>query len=58
MKLNIYGIYRGDTFLDVGTLEELSQSMGIKKKTLSFYGTPTYKKRIKEWSKALVLVKI
>ena len=30
----IYAIYRGDTFVDVGTAEELSKRMNVTKRTI------------------------
>ena len=32
--MNIYGLYKGDEFIDVGTAEELAERRGIKPKTI------------------------
>lgn len=43
-----YSVYKKETIIAFGTLEEISRKLGIKPKTLLFYGTPTYKKRTKD----------
>lgn len=40
-----YALYKGDRFVDLGTAEYLSSLLGIKKKSLLFFATPTYRKR-------------
>lgn len=44
---NIYALYRGDKFIDVGTAVELSERTGLKYDTIIFMNSPTYKKRAK-----------
>lgn len=46
-RRSIYTIYRGDEFIDVGTLNELSQRNNVSIATLQFKATPTYVKRTK-----------
>lgn len=43
----IYGLYKGDEFIDVGTAEELAKKLGVKKETIWFYASPTNLKRNK-----------
>lgn len=43
-----YALYRGEKFLGIGTKKELAELLGVKVETISFYGTPAYKKRINE----------
>lgn len=43
----IYGLYKGDEFLDVGTDEELASKLGVKKSTIQFYASPKHKLRDK-----------
>ena len=43
-----YALYKGDELLDVGTLEYLSKKFNIKKRTLLFYQSSTYRKRTSE----------
>lgn len=44
-KQGLYAIYRGDHFIDVGTLKELSQRNNIVISTLRFEASPAYAKR-------------
>lgn len=44
-KEKIYALYRGEKFLGVGTKKELAELLNVKVKTVSFYATPSYKKR-------------
>lgn len=41
----MYALYHGDKFIDLGTRKYLANLLGVSKKTISFYGSPTYKKR-------------
>ena len=59
-----YAIYKGDSFIDLGTAQELSERLGIKERTIKYYATNTHHNRtaqegtiaikiwwtIKEWS--------
>ena len=39
-KLNIYAVYKGDKFIDVGTAEEIAKNLGLKdKKRVYWYAT-------------------
>ncbi len=42
-KRNVYAIYRGDKFIDVGDANELAERQEITKNTLYFYRTKHYK---------------
>ena len=42
-----YAMYKGDDCIAIGTIEELAKKLNIKVKTIKFYLTPTYKKRVK-----------
>lgn len=42
-----YALYKGETCLGIGTITELSKKFKVKEKTIKFYKTPSYKKRIK-----------
>ncbi len=57
MKMLEYALYKGDQLLGIGTVEYLSKKLGLTKKTLHFYHTPTYKKRTSE-KKGKRLIKI
>lgn len=43
-----YGVYKGDILLCVGTIEECSVYMGVKKKTVKFYTTVSYRRRLEK----------
>ena len=59
MKAEIlYGVYRGEEFVTVGTQEEVAKELGVKASTVYFWSTPTYKKRLKKDSKALISVRL
>ena len=38
-------IYKGDKFIDLGTMDELANKLNVKKRTIQFYAAPTYAKR-------------
>ncbi|KRM96057.1 hypothetical protein FC19_GL001124 [Liquorilactobacillus aquaticus DSM 21051] len=46
-KASIYALYRGDCFIDVGTLPELAQRNKLAIGTLLFKASPTYAQRTK-----------
>lgn len=54
----VYGLYRGDEFLDVGTASELAERNGISRETIKFYATPSGRKRAEKRKDALVVVKL
>ena len=43
--MNDYALYKGDEFLDLGTIKYLSKKYHIAEKTLRYYGMPTGIKR-------------
>ena len=47
-KEKIYALYRGEKFLATGTKKELAELLNVKVETVSFYATPSYKKRTNE----------
>ncbi|MBS4200294.1 hypothetical protein KHA93_11695 [Bacillus sp. FJAT-49732] len=53
-KEKIYGIYRGDEFVTVGTLKECAEHLGVKENTIRFMTTPSYAKRRKDDGNSLV----
>lgn len=56
-----YAIYKGDTFLFIGTAEECAERMGVKPDFVKWLTTPTGKRRFeqrKDKSKALTAVKL
>lgn len=52
-----YALYRGEKFLGIGTKKELAELLNVKVETISFYGTPAYKRRTNQnKGRRLVLV--
>ena len=59
MSTNCYAIYKGDKFIDLGTLQELSEKLNVKPNTIYFYSTPTYRKRSKgKYGNKLIVIKV
>lgn len=44
-KKGIYALYQGDEYITDGTKQELAEYLNVKEKTISFYLSPTHKKR-------------
>lgn len=44
MEKTMYALYKGDTFIELGTKEELAQVLGVKQQTISFYMSPVHYK--------------
>lgn len=57
-KKQEYALYKGDEFIDLGTIEELAERMGVAPNTIRYYQTTIYKKRGKDDSNRKVLIKI
>lgn len=57
-KKGIYALYKGDKFIDLGTLEELAKKENVSKKTIFYYKTPAYKRKFKNDENRKVLIKI
>ena len=54
----IYAMYKGEQCLAIGSLVKLAHLFNVKYRTMTFYLTPTYKKRIqgKKNRRELILV--
>lgn len=42
----IYALYKGDNYITDGTIEELAEYLKVKPRTIRYYTTPAYKKRM------------
>lgn len=42
---HIYALYRGDTFLMDGTLDEIAEARGVKRRTLQYMLRPVYRRK-------------
>lgn len=54
--IRTYALYKGDKFIDMGTLDYLADLLGVKPKTILFYTTPSYQKRVRENSYIVIKV--
>lgn len=54
-KLTEYALYQGDTFVTIGTIDEISKFLGVERKTARFYASKCYHRRNKN---GMVLFKI
>ncbi|MDM5237473.1 hypothetical protein QUF83_15210 [Bacillus cereus] len=52
MNLKEYIVYKGESFVCLGTIQECAQHMGVLPKTVRYYATPSYKKRAAKRKKA------
>ena len=53
-----FALYKGDRFLTLGSRKELAAYLGVRVDTITFYSSPTYKKRAKEDGNAIVVIRI
>lgn len=56
----IYALYKGDTFIDLGTKKYLANLLNCSRKYIAFLGTPANRRRMKkgEYSNALLVIRI
>lgn len=54
--MKMYAVYKGDKFIDCGTIGELSRKLGISRDTLKWYTYPAYKKRTEGKENTIVVV--
>ena len=61
-KEKYFALYKGDTFIDLGTAKELSKKYKVKPETIRYLSTPANLKRIMDRKNpkfnALITVKI
>lgn len=61
MAANEYALYKGEQLLYIGTIKEIAEQKGVLPKSLHFYKTPSYKKRLanrKRTKNYITLVKL
>ena len=56
--VKVYALYKGEECLGIGTLKELAKELNVQYKTMRFYTTPTYKRRVKKGKNRRVLVRV
>ena len=57
-KKQEYALYKGDEFIDLGTIPEIAKREGVKPKTIYYYKTPAYKKKFKDDTNRKVLIRL
>lgn len=57
-KKQEYALYKGDEFIDLGTIEEIAKRLKVAPKTVQYFGTPAYKRKGKDDANRKVLIKI
>lgn len=53
-----YVLYRGDEIVDIGTAQEIADRRGVRADTIRFYGTESYRRRVKDSDDKLVAVRV
>lgn len=48
MEPSLYALYKGDEFIDVGTLEELAERRHVNIKRMKDMASPSYHKRVNQ----------
>lgn len=56
MSKSIYAIYKGDEFLDLGTVEEMAKKFNVRKQTITFWASPANTKRVGKNGKVAVRI--
>nr|WP_249310053.1 hypothetical protein [Bacillus sp. FJAT-49736] len=44
-KKNEYAVYKGDSFICLGTMEQCAAYLGVKESSIKFYTSSAYKRR-------------
>lgn len=57
-KKQEYALYKGDEFIDLGTIPEIAKREGVKPKTIYYYKTSAYKKKFKDDTNRKVLIRL
>ena len=57
-KEGIYALYKGDKFIDLGTVKQLARTLNVKPETIRRYATPTHKGNCEEYHNKLIVIKI
>ena len=56
--IRYYALYKGDRYLTSGTKYQLANYLNVKLRTIQFYLTPTYNKRIEKSSNRIKVIEI
>lgn len=53
-----FALYRGDSYLCMGTLKEIAKEQGIKPESVRFFKSPSYQKRVRRYDQKHFLVEV
>lgn len=57
MKVKEYAVYKGDTFIDLGTVDELAERLNLSRKTILWYAScKRWKKEAKKGNCIIVIL--
>ena len=54
----IYAVYDGDTFLTMGTADQLAVELNVKRRTIIWLASATYKNRKKDGENGRILIRV
>ena len=57
-KKQEYALYKGDEFIDLGTIEEIAKRLKVAPKTVRYFSTPAYKRKGKDDTNRKVLIRL
>lgn len=52
MKVKEYVVYKGESFVCLGTIKECAQHMGVLPETVRYYTTPAYQRKLAKRKRA------
>lgn len=53
-----YALYRGDEFLDLGTVKYLAEKLNIQEGTIRLFATPSYRKKTEKSESPMIVIRI
>lgn len=60
-KKKEYALYKGDQFVDIGTLKYLAKKLNVNERTIQYYSTPAHLRKCQKFNgngNYLVVVKL
>ena len=50
--MGIFALYKGEQMLSTGTIYEIAQELNVEVKTIKYYGTNSYKRKLEKRTRA------
>ncbi|MDJ8951024.1 hypothetical protein PTL64_14610 [Clostridium perfringens] len=50
--MKVYALYKGEKLLSMGTIFQIAQDLNVQVRTVKYYGTNTYKRRLAKRKKS------